>query len=49
MLSLILKQSDGFKWHLNHLDDGDGDVEPHGVVADKADEDQERGLPTNWP
>ena len=32
-----------------HLDDGDGDVEPHGVVADQPDEDQQRGFPTNWP
>ena len=23
-----------------HLDDGDGDVEPHGVVADQSHEDQ---------
>ena len=49
MLSLIWKQSDGFKFQLDHLDDGNGDVEPHGVVADESDEDEEGGLPTNRP
>ena len=46
MLSLIWKQSDGFEFH---LDDGNGDVEPHGVVADESDEDEEGGLPANRP
>ena len=34
---------------LDHLEDGDGDVEPHGVVADEPEEDEEGGLPANWP
>ena len=52
MLLLIWKQFDSSHLddHLDdHLEDGDGDVEPHGVVADEPEEDEEGGLPANWP